>query len=139
MTARTRLCGSLSAINAARGRLRQTRCPAMDCLPILWRLERLNSFICKGLALIWSAYAASLGRHRGGARIYRPAFPGGKLRRSDSRPRPRRPHPAADLSAVVGNLLYVVDVLRLGRIGVAHRLRIPHYLYRPGANDRAVL
>ena len=52
---------------------------------------------------------------------------------------PRGPHPAADLSAVAGDLLHVVDVLRLGRLGLAHRLRIPHHLYRPGADDRPVL
>ena len=34
--------------------------------------------------------------------------------------------PAADLSAVAGDLLHLVDVLRLGRLGLAHRLRLPH-------------
>ena len=46
---------------------------------------------------------------------------------------------AADLSAVAGDLLHVLDLLRLGRLGLAHRLRIPHHLYRPGADDRPVL
>ena len=43
-----------------------------------------------------------------------------------------------DLSAVAGDLLHVVDVLRLGRPRLAHRLRLPHHLYRPGADDRPV-
>ena len=47
--------------------------------------------------------------------------------------------PAADLSAVAGDLLHVLDVLRLGRARLAHRLRLPHHLYRPGADDRPVL
>ena len=49
------------------------------------------------------------------------------------------PRTAADLSAVAGDLLHVVDVLRFGRLGLAHRLRISHHLYRSGADDRAVL
>ena len=50
-----------------------------------------------------------------------------------------RPHPAADLSAVAGDLLHLLDLLRLGRLGLAHRLRLPHHLYRPDADGRAVL
>ena len=46
---------------------------------------------------------------------------------------------AADLSAVARDLLHLVDLLRLGRARLAHRLRLPHHLYRPGADDRAGL
>ena len=42
----------------------------------------------------------------------------------------------ADLSALARDLLHVVDVLRLGRARLAHRLRFPDDLYRPGADDR---
>ena len=51
----------------------------------------------------------------------------------------RRRVAAADLSAVARDLLHVVDVLRLGRARLAHRLRLPHHLYRPDADDRARL
>ena len=44
---------------------------------------------------------------------------------------------AADLSAVARDLLHVVDVLRLGRPRLAHRLRLPHHLHRPDPDDRA--
>ena len=57
-----------------------------------------------------------------------------------------RPHAAAsragarraadDLSAVAGDLLHVLDVLRLGRPRLAHRLRLPDDLYRPDPDDR---
>src|ERR1019366_10521095 len=95
----------------------------------------VKAFRCRGLTSIWSAHAARLGRHRGGADLYRPAVPGGELWGPNPRPRPRRPHPAADLSAVAGDLLHVVDVLRLGRLGLAPRLRISPHLYRSGADD----
>ena len=49
---------------------------------------------------------------------------------------PRQPRAAADLSAVARDLLHLVDVLRLGRPRLAHRLRLPHHLYRPDADDR---
>src|SRR5665647_1355715 len=81
----------------------------------------------------WSPHAARLGRHRRGACLYRLAVPRGELWRPHPPSRPRRPHPADDISAVAGDLLHIVDVLWLGRLGVAHRLRIPHHLYRPGA------
>ena len=53
----------------------------------------------------------------------------------------RAPEPlaAADLSAVAGDLLHLLDLLRLGRPRLAHRLRLPHHLYRPDPDDRAVL
>ena len=57
------------------------------------------------------------------------------------RMRGAQPRPRADdhLSAVAGDLLHVLDVLRLGRARLAHRLRLPHHLYRPDADDRPLL
>ena len=107
--------------------------------PIYSGLSGVKSVPKPGLYSIWSVHAARLGRHRGGACVYRPAVPGGELRGPLPRPRPQRPRAAADLSAVAGDLLHVVDLLRVGRLGLAHRLRIPHHLHRPGADDRAVL
>ena len=56
----------------------------------------------------------------------------------DRRPaaRPQRPSAAADLSALARDLLHVLDVLRLGRSRLAHRLRFSHHLYRTDADDR---
>ena len=83
-------------------------------------------------------HAARLGRHSRSARLHRPAVPRGELRGSRPPSRPRGTRAAADLSAVAGDLLHLLDVLRLGRLGVAQRLRVPHHLYRPGDHDRAV-
>ncbi len=83
--------------------------------------------------------AARLGRHRGGACLYRAPVPGGELWRPHARAGTRPPQPAADLSLIARDLLHVLDLLRLGRLRFAHRLRVPHHLYRPGADGRPVL
>ena len=41
-----------------------------------------------------------------------------------------RPNAPADLSAVAGDLLHVLDLLRLGRPRLADRLRLPCHLSR---------
>ena len=53
------------------------------------------------------------------------------------RARARQPRADDDLSAVAGDLLHLLDVLRLGRARLAHRLRLPRDLCRPDADDRA--
>ncbi len=53
------------------------------------------------------------------------------------RSRARRPLAAADLSAVSGDLLHLLDLLRLGRPRFAFGLRLPHDLCRADADDRA--
>ena len=83
-----------------------------------------------------SADAAELVGHRGRARLYRAS-----VRRRElwgSYP-PRRSPAPADLSALARDLLHVVDVLRLGRPRLAHRLRLSHHLYRPDGDGGARL
>ena len=87
---------------------------------------------------VGTRHAARLGRHCGCARLHRAPVPGGELRRPRPPFGPRRPGAAADLSAVACDLLHLVDVLRLGRLGLAQRLRVPRHLCRPGADDRPV-
>src|SRR5579859_697191 len=66
-------------------------------------------------------HVAGWGDRRHRARLYRAVVPGGELRRSPAH-HPRKFGAAADLPAVACDLLHVMDILRLGRIGVALRL-----------------
>ncbi len=81
-------------------------------------------------------HVAGVGRCRHCARLYRASVPGRELRRPHARAGPRRLLAAPDLSAVARHLLHVVDVFRLGRACLAHRLRLPHHLYRADADGR---
>ena len=71
------------------------------------------------MARVGTRHAARLGRHRGCARLHRALFLvasyGDRVRRLGRDGRAR----AADLSAVAGDLLHLLDVLRLGRLGLA--------------------
>ena len=81
--------------------------------------------------------AARLGRHRRRFRLYRAAV----LRRQPRRPavaEPARPRRHDDLSAVAGDLLHLLDLLRLGRLRHPHQRRFPRDLCRPDPDDRAV-
>ena len=49
---------------------------------------------------------------------------------------PARPCQRADLSAVAGHLLHVLDVFRLGRIRHPHQRGFSRYLYRADRDDR---
>src|SRR6478736_1938559 len=71
---------------------------------------------------IWRVHAAGLGRYRGRARVHRIVIPDCELRRSHARPGSRGPRAAADLPIVIGDLLYLMDVFRLGRIRVTDRV-----------------
>ena len=51
---------------------------------------------------------------------------------------PARPRQHADLSAVAGDLLHLLDLLRLGRLRHPHQLRFPRDLCRPDPDDRAL-
>ncbi len=48
-------------------------------------------------------------------------------------------HADSDLPAVAGDLLHLLDLLRLGRLRLADGLRVSHHLHRSGADGRAVL
>ena len=52
---------------------------------------------------------------------------------------PGSPRRRLDLSAVAGDLLHELDLLRVRRARLAERLRLPHHLSRPDADDRARL
>ena len=82
------------------------------------------------------ADAAELVGHRGRARLYRAPVPRGDVRGPHP---PRRPPAPFDLSALARDLLHVVDVLRLGRARLAHRLRLPDDLHRSGGDAGARL
>ena len=77
----------------------------------------------------WSVIAVALGYI---GLLFLVATYGDRTRRAD---RPRH----ADLSALARDLLHVVDVLRLGRARLAHRLRLPDDLHRPGGDAGARL
>ena len=47
-----------------------------------------------------------------------------------------RPRQRADLSAVAGDLLHLLDLLRLGRLRHPHQRRLSRDLYRPDPDDR---
>ena len=84
-----------------------------------------------------SSDAARLGRDRRRVRLYRPVV----RRRQLWRPavaEPARPRRHADLSAVAGDLLHLVDLLRLGRLRHPHQLRFSRDLSRPDPDDRAL-
>src|SRR5262249_57471835 len=74
------------------------------------------------------SHAARLDRHRLCARLYRPAVRDRELRRPHPPLRPRRPLAALHLSALARHLLHVLDVFRLGRARLSHRLRFPHHI-----------
>ena len=81
--------------------------------------------------------AARLGRDCSRIRLHRvPVF-----RRQLWRPpvaAAARPRQRADLSAVAGDLLHLMDVFRLGRIRHPHQHRFSRHLCRPDPDDRAV-
>ena len=82
-------------------------------------------------------HAARLGRDRRRLRLYRAAVLRGQPRRP-AVAEPARPRQRADLSAVAGDLLHLLDLLRLGRIRHPHQLRFPRDLYRPDPDDRGL-
>ena len=90
-----------------------------------------------GIAKGASSDAARLGRDRSRLRLHRiPVF-----RRQPWRPPladPARPRQRADLSAVAGDLLHILDVLRLGRIRHPHQRGFSRDLYRPDPDDRVL-
>ena len=53
-------------------------------------------------------------------------------------PTPARPRQRADLSAVAGDLLHLLDLLRLGRLRHPHQHRFSRDLCRPDPDDRAL-
>src|SRR5258706_13798232 len=84
-----------------------------------------------------SSNAARLGRDRSRIRLHRVPVSGCKLWRppvADA----ARPRQRADLSTIAGNLLHLLDVLRLGWIRHTQQLRFPRHLYRSDPDDRAV-
>src|SRR6516164_4474942 len=68
-----------------------------------------------------SSHVAGLGHRRHRARLYRAVVPGGELR-GPSAHRAWRLGAALHLPAVASDLLHLMDVLRLGWIGVTVRL-----------------
>src|SRR5579863_10306020 len=66
-------------------------------------------------------HAARLGRRRYCARLYRLFVLGCELWRSSASAHAWQPRPAFDISVVAGDLLHVMDVLRLRRRRRAHR------------------
>ncbi len=84
-------------------------------------------------------HAARLGRYRCRARLHRTSVRCRELWRPRAPVPARGPLPAPDLSAVARDLLHVLDLLRLGRPGLAHRLRVPDHLCRPDHHDRSLL
>src|SRR5262249_14413748 len=80
--------------------------------------------------------AATPVRRRHRARLHRAVVRRGELRRPPARARPRRLDAHADLSALARHLLHLVDVFRVGRVRLAHRLRLPHHLHRPDPAGR---
>src|SRR5262245_40523820 len=76
------------------------------------------------------SYAARLDRHRLRARLYRPFVRDRQLRGPDAAIRPPGTFAEFHLSAFAGDLLHVVDVLRVGGAGLADRLRLPDDLCR---------
>src|SRR5262245_3373918 len=85
------------------------------------------------------SYAARLDRHRLRARLYRPFVRDRQLRGSDAAVRPPGPFAEFHLSAVAGDLLHVVDVLRVGGTGLADRLRLPDDLCGADPRNRILL
>ena len=79
-----------------------------------------------------------MGGRRHCACLYRAPVPGRELWRPYAA-RARRLVPPAHLSAVACHLLHLLDVFRLGRARLAHRVRFPHHLYRTDADRRARL
>ncbi|MGY3078774.1 hypothetical protein ACVWZZ_005182 [Bradyrhizobium sp. LM6.10] len=76
------------------------------------------------------------GRDRRRLRLYRLSVPGGEPWRPPLAGR-ARPRLRADLSAVAGDLLHLLDLLRLGRLRHPHVHRLPRDLCRPDPDDRA--
>ena len=98
---------------------------------------RPNAFILARKGKETRSDAARLGRNRRRVRLYRTAV----LCRQPGRPAvagPARPRRHADLPAVAGDLLHLLDLLRLGRLCHPHQRRLPRDLCRPGPDDRAV-
>ena len=79
--------------------------------------------------------AARLGRHRRCARLPRAAVRHRELWRPDAQA--RQPRADGHLPAVARHLLHILDLLRLGRARITHRLRLPRDLCRPNADGRA--
>ena len=84
-----------------------------------------------------SSDAARLGRDRSRLRLHRVPVSGRQLRRPPLAD-PARPRQRADLSAVAGDLLHLLDVFRLGRIRHPHQHRFSRDLYRPDPDDRVL-
>ena len=84
-----------------------------------------------------SSDAARLGRDRRRVRLYRTAVRRRQLRRPPVA-EPAWPRRHADLSAVAGDLLHLVDLLRFGRFRHPHQFRFSRDLCRPDPDDRAL-
>src|SRR5258708_27891772 len=114
-------------------RLRTVLCrPNPTILPLgngcrlRWRRVKPPAEMVKGV----SSDAPRLGRDRSRIRLHRIPVSGGELWRPPLAD-PARPRQRADLSAVAGDLLHVVAVLRLGRIRHPHQRRVSPDLLLP--------
>ena len=85
-------------------------------------------------------HAARLGRHRRSRSAISASCSWSRATATETRRFGReRPLAAVHLSALARDLLHVLDVFRLGRARLAHRLRFPDDLSRPDPDDRALL
>src|SRR5258705_729344 len=81
-----------------------------------------------------SSNAARLGRDRGRVRLHRVPVSGCQPWRPPLAD-PTRAGKRADLSAVAGDLLHILDVLRLGLVRQPDERRVSRGLYRPDPAD----
>src|SRR5258708_26658808 len=121
-------------------RLRTVLCrPNPTILPLgngcrpRWRRVKPPAEMVKGV----SSDAPRLRRDRSRIRLHRIPVSGGELWRPPLAD-PARPRQRADLSAVAGDLLHFVDVLRLGRICHPPQRLFSRDLCRPDPDDRAL-